>query len=351
MQTANSANYDFVEGLMDIAERGDATKAVSWMADNLEGCSGAMVSFMSPDGSHMPSTYGKADRKLTDQIDQNYCSPGTNPVMNNIHTVAAGRTLLLEDIVVDKRGYLDGAFYQEVFKPREPAKSTMTRFDGRFGMTSIGIEQDPLAIDANAGLTPLFGEQILRAFDLLATASSPFANSILVDAGGQALSSGRLDIDRQSLGTLTSPGAGRAVLPAAKPMKTEFNEALAAVIRQGAERSLVLPGSAGPCQVHIQPGPQINGARVAWITAIRMEAPSWSLVSLMALHGLTPREASVTLALLEGRTNEQIAAELGLSNRSVRTYLSQVFAKTETDGKVGLVLRLTGGHDVHPGFH
>lgn len=304
-----------------------------------------MLSFMGPDGSHMPTTCGKADQNLADRIDENFCAPGTNPVMNNIHTIGAGRTMLLEDIVADRSGYLDSEFYQEVFKPREPAKSTMPRFDGRFGMTSIGIEQDPLAITANADLTPLFGAQILRAFDLLATASSPYSNSILVDAGGLALSTGRRDIGTQSLGTLRIAGPGRPVQPVTSSLSTEFVDALSSVILTGQERSMVLPGDQGPCRLLLQAGPQINGGRVAWISAMRLVTPDWSLVSLMALYGLTPREASVTLALLNDKSTEEIARDLGLSPKSIRTYLSAIFAKTEVSSQIGLMHRLFGGTD------
>ncbi len=48
----------------------------------------------------------------------------------------------------------------------------------------------------------------------------------------------------------------------------------------------------------------------------------------LELRGLTDREVEVADRLLQGITDEQIAAELGISLRDARNDVLQVFAKT-----------------------
>jgi DNA-binding CsgD family transcriptional regulator len=52
--------------------------------------------------------------------------------------------------------------------------------------------------------------------------------------------------------------------------------------------------------------------------------------------GLTPREAQVCLLLVAGRTDDQIAATLGISYWTVRTHLRKVFVKFEVSSRVEL---------------
>jgi len=62
--------------------------------------------------------------------------------------------------------------------------------------------------------------------------------------------------------------------------------------------------------------------------------------TLMRLHGLTPAEAAVTVELLQGRSLEAAAAELGIALQTARTHLKKVFAKTGTRRQSELVLLL-----------
>jgi DNA-binding NarL/FixJ family response regulator len=56
--------------------------------------------------------------------------------------------------------------------------------------------------------------------------------------------------------------------------------------------------------------------------------------------GLSRREVEVARLVAEGKTNREIAAELFLSNRTVESHLSRVFAKLGVSSRaaVGAVL-------------
>jgi len=53
---------------------------------------------------------------------------------------------------------------------------------------------------------------------------------------------------------------------------------------------------------------------------------------------LCPREAEVVRLIAEGRCTKEIAAEMKISVRTVKFYLTEVFAKTGTHGQRGLLL-------------
>jgi DNA-binding NarL/FixJ family response regulator len=69
--------------------------------------------------------------------------------------------------------------------------------------------------------------------------------------------------------------------------------------------------------------------------------PAEEVISLLALPpektdpfpGLTSRERSILEMLADGRNNLEIARELGLSHKTVRNYLSRIFAKVRVPGR------------------
>jgi DNA-binding CsgD family transcriptional regulator/PAS domain-containing protein len=60
------------------------------------------------------------------------------------------------------------------------------------------------------------------------------------------------------------------------------------------------------------------------------DGPMLTALALQQLFRLTGAEAGVALALVEGRSAEEIAAERGVSLPTVRTQIRQILAKTET---------------------
>lgn len=62
------------------------------------------------------------------------------------------------------------------------------------------------------------------------------------------------------------------------------------------------------------------------------------------LQALTERERAVTLAVLEGQSNKEVARVLGITERTVKAHLGAVFAKLGVRDRMQLVLRLAGQH-------
>jgi DNA-binding CsgD family transcriptional regulator/tetratricopeptide (TPR) repeat protein len=62
-------------------------------------------------------------------------------------------------------------------------------------------------------------------------------------------------------------------------------------------------------------------------------------------YGLSPREYEVATLVAESHTNQQIAAKLFLSERTVETHLSRIFAKLGVTSRVGVVHALTQRDD------
>ena len=63
----------------------------------------------------------------------------------------------------------------------------------------------------------------------------------------------------------------------------------------------------------------IGAAAATLVTAIRTPKPS--------RPELTPREREVVALVAQGRTNQQIATRLGVTERTARTHLSNILAK------------------------
>ncbi|MBE0489744.1 MAG: response regulator transcription factor [Halomonas sp.] len=59
------------------------------------------------------------------------------------------------------------------------------------------------------------------------------------------------------------------------------------------------------------------------------------------LQALTERERAVTLAVLEGQSNKEVARTLGITERTVKAHLGAVFQKLGVRDRMQLVLRLS----------
>ena len=55
------------------------------------------------------------------------------------------------------------------------------------------------------------------------------------------------------------------------------------------------------------------------------------------LDDLTPRELQVYELVVKGKCNKEVAAALGLSTRTVRFHLSNIFLKAAVTGRIELI--------------
>lgn len=109
------------------------------------------------------------------------------------------------------------------------------------------------------------------------------------------------------------------------------------------ERLVPLPAGAGALQVVSTRLEPLRGSEVAILTVLELieppEADAFEVVAERA--GLTPRERQVARLAIEGRGNQGIAHELGISRVTVGVHLSKVYRKTGANGRVELATLMT----------
>jgi len=69
-----------------------------------------------------------------------------------------------------------------------------------------------------------------------------------------------------------------------------------------------------------------------------LDGETWT--GVVADLALSPQQARIVGLILRGMRDKQIAAELGLSVPTVRTYLSRVFVRVGVQDRVELILRV-----------
>ena len=84
---------------------------------------------------------------------------------------------------------------------------------------------------------------------------------------------------------------------------------------------------------------RVQAALVAAATAAApaAPAPAAEAAALPAPDGLTQREAGILALIAQGLTNPEIAARLFLSNHTVKTHISRIFAKTGSRDRVAAI--------------
>jgi len=81
-----------------------------------------------------------------------------------------------------------------------------------------------------------------------------------------------------------------------------------------------------------------NTEQLNYILGLISETPSLRVVSSSGGRLLTPREEQVVALVAEGLGNRQIAAELNLSQNTVKKYIFRIFEKLGVSNRVELVL-------------
>jgi DNA-binding NarL/FixJ family response regulator len=66
-----------------------------------------------------------------------------------------------------------------------------------------------------------------------------------------------------------------------------------------------------------------------------------SVVETSNVPKLTPREADLVRAILDGLSNKEIAARLGISVQTVKNGLGPVFDKYQVSSRLELAIRVT----------
>lgn len=95
-----------------------------------------------------------------------------------------------------------------------------------------------------------------------------------------------------------------------------------------------------------------NDSEVSESVISMNEVPGKSLISedewkkIAAMAKLTERECQACRFVFEGNTRKEVAANMGISTRTVRHYLESIHSKLCVNGRVGIVLRLVQLRDL-----
>ncbi|MBN2131843.1 MAG: response regulator transcription factor [Sedimentisphaerales bacterium] len=77
-----------------------------------------------------------------------------------------------------------------------------------------------------------------------------------------------------------------------------------------------------------------------------LSAQEWS--QLKEHLGLPPRQAEIANSIIHGKSDKQIARELGISLPTVRTHMTRLFRKLDLNDRVELVLHVFTCMREHP---
>lgn len=197
---------------------------------------------------------------------------------------------------------------------------------------------------------------ISRLLDLKTIEAATFASAL------ESLAAGVVLVDAQ-LGIVHMNAAAALMLAAADPIRSHrghlvltsapadaaLGAAVAAAARNEREigrRGMGIPlhrRDGTPCVAHVlplcagerRPGLGLNAAAAVFVASAA--GPRIPADALAFLYDLTPAESRVFELIVEGRTQPEIAAALGIAPSTVKTHLLRVFDKTGCRRQAGLV--------------
>jgi DNA-binding NarL/FixJ family response regulator len=91
-----------------------------------------------------------------------------------------------------------------------------------------------------------------------------------------------------------------------------------------------------------------NAQQLQYLLDALNQVPSLRIVNANGRKLLTPREEQVVALVADGLTNREVAAELGLTEHTVKKYLFRIFDKLGISSRVELVLYAVSNGDHRP---
>lgn len=130
-----------------------------------------------------------------------------------------------------------------------------------------------------------------------------------------------------------------------KLLNMEWAEWEGALLPEALMDGLARAGPAGFCTAAIRVAAKCAG-EVLFLKASRVSAlarcPAISPELLQKTHGLTPAEARVAIALLEGSSAREVANYLGVSFNTVRTQIKEIYAKLGVNSRANFIKLMLG---------
>ena len=338
------SDLHLVEALLSIAETGQLDQATDTMARSIDGCVGLHCTFMPSNGARKQLTYALTPEVVGERLKTDFQTPENNPMIASGHRLPMGRLTMVERYV-DMDAYLASQLYQEMIEPYDTPYISTIMLPGRHGMVSFGLGQRDGMTAKSFQRAETMAFHVARAVDLYVGGQAPGQGAFLVDPAGCLVGQSDLSIGRMTQGALRRSHFGGPVRPVLDGLVPIFQRALTSVAHSGGSARLVCPNENGvPNNVTISAGPAFVGQTVHWVNAEKAQRLRWSQDELRTIHQLTNREASVVAALLDGENIVTAAIKLGISERSVRTYMSNVFGKMGVNSQVELLHKLLGPH-------
>ena len=88
-----------------------------------------------------------------------------------------------------------------------------------------------------------------------------------------------------------------------------------------------------------------NSRELQWIINALGDREPVRVVSAIGIALLTPREEQVVSIMVEGLTNDEIAAKLGVSAHTVKNHLLHIYEKLGISNRIELTLYATGNRE------
>lgn len=336
------SDFDLIESILGIAETGRFDRATDVMAHNIAGCVGLHCSFTSASGARRQMAYSMTPEVVGERLKTDFLTPQDNPMIAGAHRLPIGKLTMVERFV-DMDAYLESQLYQEMIEPYDTPYISTILLPGRHGMVSFGLGQRDGMTELSLQKAETMAFHVARALDLYMGSCAPDRNAFLVDPAGCLVGQSDFSVARVTEGALRQSYRGGPIRPVMPDMVPAFEKALATVGETGRSQRMICPNGHGvPVVVTVSPGPPDGIRNVVWVHLEKAQRLEWTQDELRAIHNLTKREATVVDAFLAGADIPTAARTLGLSERSVRTYLSNVFSKMGVSSQIELLRTLLG---------
>ncbi len=256
---------------------------------------------------------------------------------------------------VDEQEFVESLFYREWCEPQgyhDMLGAIISKKPNKVGAVSAtrGVEKGRFGVH-DREIVGLVAPHVRRAVTLSGLIEQQAKDRNAIAGVIDRLSSAVVIVDRGGT-VLRSNPAGDAmcadgrVLARSNGHLALADEAAMAVFKAGLaaggdEPQFIAAGGrdGSPHLVVLMPLDAVAGTIAVFVNKQYADMPAVGK-ALAALFGLTPREVAILMPLLEGRTVEEIAEQLGIAVATTRTHLNNLFAKTGTNRQADLVRKV-----------
>lgn len=254
------------------------------------------------------------------------------------------RTCMLSDYLTP-RAFHGLELYQDFYRLREIEDQVSFGLPGDVCVT-VALSRSRRGFEErDRELLELVRPQLTAAYHRAREQTRRQALSDALAAGLEEQDAGILQLDGQGR-VVDAAGAARDLLEAYFRPPSQGLEVLPAQLASwlraapagSAPDTLAVGGPRGRLHVRAQPATR-DGWRMLVLEERRACPPS---LDRLRAHGLTHREAQVLSLVARGKTNRQIAAELGVSTATVGKHLEHIYSRLGVGSRTQALARIRG---------